>query len=107
MVGAAFHWMGSWHGPLHVVWNSLAILLELLYVVVVVRIPAERFPHGRRSKVWWIVAGLVQPVYVPGLVLPIGALVAWPLVVARVRRANRTGDAGTDASGYSFYPDRS
>jgi hypothetical protein len=110
VVAAAFHIVGSWHGPLHLVWNSIATLIELLYVIAVIRIPTERFPRQRRSKAWWIVAGLVPAASGFGLFVPIGVLVAWPLVLHRFRypsdAANENFSQTEEHERYRFYPGR-
>ena len=103
-----FSFLGSWSDSFHQAWNAVASLVDLLYVIVVVRIPTERFPRGRRSKAWWIAGGIIPGGWGFGLFVPIGVLVAWPLLIHRYRRGNVAAGPGrkeeAEDKPYSFYP---
>lgn len=67
------------------------------------RSPTDRLPRGWRSKIYWIVGN----VYAPGLVIPVGVVVAWALFVRRYRRTASDQSSTTAADqGYPFYPNR-
>ena len=78
--------MVNYGGTFHPIWNGLADLIWILFVVAVVRTPTERLPRGWRTKIYWIVGGTIFNVYAPGLVIPVGVVVAWALFLRRYRR---------------------
>ena len=102
--------MVTWGGTLHPVWNSIALVAWLVALGLLLRIPASRFPRGRTSKILWAVSSGVLTVYVDGLWIPIGVLIAIAVVRhyghprSRPDQA-RPSVAGPGDQGYPFYPD--
>ena len=97
-----------WGGTLHPIWNALAALLWLLYLVAVALIPSERFARGWRSKVWWMLAALLSA-EISGLFIPLGVILAWPVLIRRYRRGVPRSKAGGvhpdfDSGAHPFYP---
>jgi hypothetical protein len=84
----------AWGDALQQVWNSLAILLCVALVVGVWRVPTTWYSRGWRDKAWWISWTVIPTVSLAGLLVPIGALVAWPLFLRSLKRGRETGDDG-------------
>ena len=99
--------MVEYGGIFHPIWNGFADLIWILFVVAVVRTPTDRLPRGWRTKIYWIAGGTIFNVYAPGLVIPVGVVVAWALFVKRYRRSASDHLSTTAADqGYPFYPTR-
>jgi hypothetical protein len=73
--------MVRWNDPLHIAWNVVATLIWLAGIASIVRSPVETFKQGWRSKALWLLLTALLGVYVGGLLIPLGPVVA--IVVLR------------------------
>lgn len=75
-----------------IVWDVVASAVMFVAVVRVACTPAERWPHGRLSKVSWVVGVIWFAPVLHSAVWPVGAAAA----IWHTRRLQRSVPAGPD-----------
>jgi hypothetical protein len=68
--------MVRWDDAPHLIWNGLATLVWLATACSIIRVPAEQFRKGWRSKGLWLFLGLGPSFYFDGFYVPLGWIVA-------------------------------
>ena len=76
---------------LHDVWNTVAVLLVIITLLVVLRIPAGSYRAGWSTKAWWVAAAIMGTGSAAGLIVPLGVVVL-PFAVAKARRCPTASD---------------